>query len=70
MCAAEAGKKIVEISLLRLTGLLNVCFGKAVTIAKFAMNISDRFVRQNLIQFGGLPRRSDNPNYIVGIPNS
>lgn len=65
----EAGRQIAAVTLDGLTGPLNICSGKAVTVADLAKTIAREYGRLDLVRLGVRPDRADDPPYVVGAPS-
>ncbi|MFM8362339.1 MAG: NAD(P)-dependent oxidoreductase, partial [Haliscomenobacter sp.] len=66
MDVSDAGKKIAEAALGNQIGPLNICSGIPVTVRQLAEQIADEYGYRNLLRFGIVPERSNEPLCIVG----
>ena len=67
MDVSEAGRLIVEESMGKIQGPINICSGTAVTVKQLAEKVANEYGRIDLLRFG---IRSDNffdPKCVVGI---
>lgn len=69
MDVAIAGQQIARTSLEGLTGPMNICSGRPVTVATLAAEIAESYGRPDLIRLGARPDRADDPPYVVGVPS-
>lgn len=65
----DAGAAFAELLLSDASGAINICSGKAVTVADFAMRIAAIIGRPDLLRLGALPNRQDDPPFLVGDSN-
>lgn len=65
----EAGRQIAAVTLNGLTGPINICSGKGVTVAALAQAIARDYGRPDLVRLGARPDRADDPPYVVGAPS-
>lgn len=66
---AEAAKKIVEVSLGKQTGPVNICSGTPITVRQLAEQIASTYGRPDLLHFGARPDNLVDPPCVVGVPN-
>jgi dTDP-6-deoxy-L-talose 4-dehydrogenase (NAD+) len=63
----EAGQMIVEASLSREQGAINICSGKPITVKQLAECIADEYGRRDLLRFGVRPDNLIDPPCVVGV---
>jgi nucleoside-diphosphate-sugar epimerase len=61
------GKKIVDISLGKIVGPVNVCSGKPVSVRQLAEKIALDYGRPDLLRFGTRSKNTDDPASVVGV---
>lgn len=66
---AKAGWQIAEVTRQGLTGPLNICSGRPITVAALALSIAESYGRPDLIRLGARLDRADDPPYVVGLPS-
>jgi nucleoside-diphosphate-sugar epimerase len=66
---AEAGRRIVNISLSDREGAFNVSSGIPKTVRQLVEHIADSYGRRDLLQFGSRPENDFDPPCIVGLPS-
>lgn len=64
---SEAAQMIVDASLSEVSGAVNVCSGRAITIRQFVESIADEYKRRDLLKFGSRPDNFFDPACVVGI---
>ncbi len=69
MDVRAAGEAIATVAFADVSGAVNVCSGRPVTIRQLAERIADEFGRRDLLRFGALPPREGEPFCVVGVPN-
>lgn len=67
MDVRDAGNEIATLSLGNLSGPINICTGKPISIRKMAENIADEFGRRDLLLFGARAENLVDPPYVVGL---
>lgn len=65
----EVGDQIAEVVLGHASGALNICSGKAVTVAELATEIAAGYGRPDLIRLGARPDHPHDPPFVVGVPS-
>lgn len=65
---AEAGRMIADVALGEMTGAVNICSGRPVTVRALAEQIADSYGRRDLLRFGARPENLFDPPHVVGIP--
>lgn len=66
----KAGKEIVEVSMGKEHGALNICSGVPITVREMAEQVADRYGRRDLLKFGVRPDNLTDPQRVVGIPGN
>jgi nucleoside-diphosphate-sugar epimerase len=69
MDVVAVATEVVRISLTDFFGPVNLCSGQPITVREIAERVADAFSARHLLMFGATPRRPDEPQRIVGIPN-
>ena len=67
MDVRESAYSSVTASMGRLTGPLNICSEKGITIRKLAERIAADYGRQDLLRFGARKKNVHEPHIVVGI---
>ncbi|HGG63060.1 MAG TPA: NAD(P)-dependent oxidoreductase, partial [Rhodobacteraceae bacterium] len=52
----------------KVTGAVNICSGRAITIRQLAERIADEYGRRDLLKFGARPDNLVDPPRVVGVP--
>lgn len=65
----EAGATLVKAALGELSGPINVCSGKAMTVRQLVGQIAQEFWREDLLALGARPQKPEDPPRVVGIPS-
>ena len=68
MDVREAGNMIARAAFGNVTGAVNICSGRAVTIRQLAESIADEYGRRDLLRFGARPDNLVDPPRVVGVP--
>lgn len=63
----EAGQLIVETSLGREVGPINICSGIPITVRQLAENIADEYGGHDLLRFGARQENITDPPCVVGV---
>lgn len=66
---AQAGSQLTQLAIGNECGAFNICSGIPVTVRQFAESIADVFARRDLLIFGSLPERENDPSVIFGEPH-
>lgn len=69
MDVADAGKLIAHAALDRVSGAINVCSGKPITVRELAKKIADQYDRRDLLDFGARQENRVDPPKVVGVPS-
>jgi dTDP-6-deoxy-L-talose 4-dehydrogenase (NAD+) len=64
-----AAKDLVSLAFSNKKGVFNICSGVGQSIRHFAQKIADQYGKQELLIFGAIPNKSDDPKEIVGVKN-
>jgi nucleoside-diphosphate-sugar epimerase len=65
---AEGAWRIAAVAMTDVTGPVNICSGKGISIRQMALDIADRYGRRDCLCFGARPENPFDPPAIVGIP--
>ncbi len=65
----EAGERIAQVALGKLTGAVNICSGSPITVRELAESIADEYGRRDLLKLGARPQNPVDPAFVVGIPS-
>ncbi|GHE00942.1 oxidoreductase [Defluviimonas sp. 20V17] len=68
MDVAEAGRMIADVALGGMTGAVNICTGRPVTVRALAERIADGYGRRDLLRFGARLENLFDPPHVVGVP--
>jgi len=63
----EAGRQIVKVATSGYSGPINICSGIPITIRDFVTQIAAEYGREDLLEFGALPRGANDANSVVGV---
>jgi dTDP-6-deoxy-L-talose 4-dehydrogenase (NAD+) len=69
MDVSEAGSRVAQIAVGKHTGPVNICSGNPVTVRQLAESIADRYGRRDLLKFGAIPERENDPFCVIGMDN-
>ena len=63
-----AGKLLARAALSDITGPVNVCSGRGITVAELATAIAEEYGRVDLLRFGARPDNLTDPPCVIGEP--
>jgi nucleoside-diphosphate-sugar epimerase len=64
----DAATMICQVASSAMTGAVNICSGKALTVRALAEAIADGYVRRDLLRFGAREANPFDPPHVVGMP--
>jgi len=65
----DAARAVVDVSLSNIEGPVNICSGRAPTVAEVAIEVSRRAGASELLRLGAVPGRTGDPHVILGDPS-
>jgi nucleoside-diphosphate-sugar epimerase len=65
----EVAKKIVDVTMGKQVGPINICSGVAITIRQYAEQIANKYERPDLLQFGSRSNNLTDPHRVIGVSN-
>lgn len=69
MDVSEAGSRVAQIAIGKHTGPVNICSEKPITVRQLAEQIADKYGKRNLLKFGAIPERENDPFCVIGRDN-
>lgn len=67
MDVREAARLIVDYSLGKHSGAVNICSGIGITVRALIEQIADEYGRRDLLRFGARPNNLVDPPFVVGV---
>ena len=64
----EAASQIAHVTIAGISGPINICSGKAITIFEFATEIAKQYGKENLLEMESASPKETEPFFIVGVP--
>lgn len=69
MDVSAAGTEIAQVALSSVSGPVNICSGRPISVRELAERIADVYSARHLLRFGALPPRPYDPPRVVGVKN-
>lgn len=69
MDVSEAGRRVAQVATGKHIGPVNICSGNPVTVRQLAEQIADKYGRPDLLKFGAIPERENDPFCVIGRDN-
>ena len=64
----EVARQIVEVTLSKIEGAVNICSGSPITVRDFALKIAEKYGSSDLLRFGALTNDETYPPCVFGKP--
>jgi nucleoside-diphosphate-sugar epimerase len=68
MDVADAADALTQLAANRMSGAVNICSGKPITVRELCLHIAREYGREDLLRFGTRPENLVDPDCVLGIP--